>query len=107
VSDRFEHRTAIALEYDEPNDEPVAPPAGRGEPVAALVATSLSQDVGAIGGDRSRTTVERSGATVTIDIAAADLTALRAAVNTWLSLASVAERVAGQAAAWAGDRHAA
>jgi KEOPS complex subunit Pcc1 len=108
VSDRFEHRTTIDLDYGESPDEA---PASDGPPfsdaTARLVATSLSQDMGGIGGDRSRTAVDRSGAVVTVDIAAADLTALRAAVNTWLSLASVAERVAGHASQWAADRTAA
>jgi KEOPS complex subunit Pcc1 len=41
--------------------------------------------------------VERDGATVRVAVGAADRVALRAALNTWLSLASVAERVAGAA----------
>jgi KEOPS complex subunit Pcc1 len=108
VTDRFDHRATIDLDYGESPDEPSASDgAPSSEATARLVATSLSQDVGRIGGDRSRTAVERSGAVVTLEIAATDLTALRAAVNTWLSLASVAERVAGHASKWAADRTAA
>lgn len=45
--------------------------------------------------DRSRTTVERSGATVVVRVRAADLVALRAACATWTRLVAVAERTAG------------
>jgi KEOPS complex subunit Pcc1 len=75
------HRTRFALEYDD-------------ERVAETVAVSLANEVGEIDDDRSRTSLSRDGRTVRIDIGATDLVALRAASNTWLSLAAVAERTA-------------
>lgn len=66
-----------------------------------MVEASVGQEVGEIDDERSRTTVAREGPTVTVEVEAADLVALRAAGNTWLSLAAVAER-AGDAAP-AGD----
>ena len=78
------HRSRLALTYDD-------------ERLARIVATSLENEVGEIDDERSRTSLSRDGATVTIEIEAADLVALRAAGNTWLSLASVAEETAGVA----------
>lgn len=75
------HRTSLTLEYD-------------AVPVARTVERSLRQEVGEIDDDRSTTRLDRAGPTLEVTIDAADLVALRAAVNTWLSLASVAERVA-------------
>ena len=71
------HRTTLLLEYD-------------AEPTARRIERSLAQEVGEIDDDRSATTLSRAGEEVEIE--AADLVALRAAANTWLSLASVAER---------------
>lgn len=59
---------------------------------AATVARSVRQEVGGLESDRSRTSVSRDGAELTVSITARDLTALRAALNTWQSLVSVAER---------------
>ena len=73
------HRTTLLLEYD-------------AEPTARRIERSLAQEVGEIDDDRSATTLSRAGEEVEIEIEAADLVALRAAANTWLSLASVAER---------------
>lgn len=75
------HRTRFSVEYDD-------------ERRARIVATSLDQEVGEIDDDRSRTSLARDGRTVEVVVAAADLVALRAATNTWLSLLSVAERTA-------------
>ena len=58
---------------------------------AAIVERSIRQEVGEIDDSRSRVTLERTGRTVRVDVAAADLIALRAATNTWLSLVDVAE----------------
>lgn len=44
--------------------------------------------------DRSATTVEQSGRTLRIEITADDVVALRAGLNTWMRLVSVAERTA-------------
>lgn len=62
---------------------------------ARTVARSVAVEAGDIEGDRSRATVDRAGATVTVTVAAADLVALRAGLNTWLSLVAVAESCAG------------
>lgn len=61
---------------------------------ANTVESSLRQEIGEIDDGRSRTTIERTGSTLSIRILAADLVALRAASNTWLSLLSVAEETA-------------
>jgi KEOPS complex subunit Pcc1 len=61
---------------------------------ARIVAESVRQEVDEIDGDRTRASVERAGRTVTVAVAARDLVALRAGVNTWTTLVSVAERLA-------------
>ena len=61
---------------------------------ATLVAESVAREIGEIDDDRSRTTIERDGATVRVDVVAADVIALRAALNTWFTLVDVAERTA-------------
>lgn len=60
---------------------------------AELVERSVRREVGEIQGDRTSATLARDGTTVEIRIEADDLVALRAGLNTWLSLVSVAERV--------------
>ena len=65
--------------------------------LARVVERSLAQEVGEIDDGRSATTVSRDGPLVSIRVEAADLVALRAAANTWLSLTTVAERVADKA----------
>jgi KEOPS complex subunit Pcc1 len=62
---------------------------------ATLVAESLRPEIGDIEGDRTRATLEREGAEVELLIEADDFVALRAGINTWLSLAGVAERAGG------------
>ncbi|WP_222919545.1 KEOPS complex subunit Pcc1 [Natrinema sp. SYSU A 869] len=61
---------------------------------AELVAASVTREIGEIDDERSQTTLERDGSRVCIDIAAEDVIALRAALNTWFSLVDVAERTA-------------
>lgn len=78
------HNLDFAFEYE-------------GREVARTVARSISQEVGEIDDERSSATVTRDGRVVSIHIDAADLVALRAAANTWLSLTVVAERVANKA----------
>lgn len=65
------------------------------EPTARVVERSVRQEVGEIDGERTRATVTREDATVTVTVTASDLVALRAGVNTWTTLVSVAERCAG------------
>jgi len=64
------------------------------EQLASVVASAVRPEVGDIEGDRSRATLHRTGDTVIVTVRAKDLTALRAGINTWGSLVSVAERVA-------------
>jgi len=65
------------------------------ETAAQVVERSLQPEIGAIDDERSRASLECEGKTVTIQLAASDLAALRAGVNTWCSLVSVAERASG------------
>ena len=62
---------------------------------AAIVARSVRQEVGEISGDRTRATLSRDGSLLEVTVLADDLVALRAGLNTWLTLVSVAERAAG------------
>jgi KEOPS complex subunit Pcc1 len=78
------HRTVLTVEYDDTER-------------ARRVEHSVRPEVGAIDGDRTTATLDREGAVLTVTVAASDLVALRAGVNTWLTLVSVAE-AAGAAA---------
>ncbi|MEF8827209.1 MAG: KEOPS complex subunit Pcc1 [Halapricum sp.] len=62
---------------------------------AGCVKRSVELEAGDIEGDRTRATVEQEGATLTVTVEAADLVALRAGINTWLSLVDVAEQCSG------------
>jgi KEOPS complex subunit Pcc1 len=73
------HETVLTLAYDT-------------EPDARTVERALGPEVGDVPDDRARASVAREGSTLTIRVAAADLVALRAGANTWLSLVAVAER---------------
>jgi len=64
---------------------------------AEAIERAVAPEVGEIEGDRSRASVSRAGATLSVTIEATDLVALRAGMNTWCSLVSVAERVAESA----------
>ncbi|MDJ1430592.1 KEOPS complex subunit Pcc1 [Halostagnicola sp. A-GB9-2] len=61
---------------------------------ARIVAESVSREIGEIDDERSRTTISRSDQTVFVEIEAADVIALRAALNTWFSLIDIAEEIA-------------
>ena len=61
---------------------------------ARLLARSVAQEIDEIEGDRTRATVEVRDRSVVVEVAADDLVALRAGVNTWTTLVEVAERVA-------------
>ncbi|QIB73293.1 KEOPS complex Pcc1-like subunit [Halogeometricum borinquense] len=65
---------------------------------ARTVAESIRIEEGEIADDRSTVTVERDDQTVRVRVAAADLVALRAGVNTWTRFVAVAERIADRAA---------
>ncbi|QLH77417.1 rpo operon protein [Halosimplex rubrum] len=66
---------------------------------ARRVERAVAVEVGDIEGDRTTATLDRDGATLTVTVTAADLVALRAGCNTWLSLVSVAEDCGAAAAA--------
>ena len=78
----FRHDLTLTASYDDVR-------------TARTVERSLRQEIGEIDDDRSRTALGREGSVLTITVGAADLVALRAAGNTWLSLVSVTEEVAG------------
>jgi KEOPS complex subunit Pcc1 len=79
-----DHSTELVFEYGSPA-------------VARTVERSVAVEAGDIEGDRSEAAVRREDATVTVTVDAADLTALRAGNNTWLTLVEVAEHVADAA----------
>ena len=64
------------------------------ERTATIVAESVRPEVGDIEGNRTRATLRQDGNTVKVTVRAQDLAALRAGINTWGSLVSVAERIA-------------
>jgi KEOPS complex subunit Pcc1 len=80
----FAHDTVLELSYDD-------------ESLARIVERSVAREVGETDDERSRTTVARDEAVVSFAVEARDLTALRAATNTWLRLATVAERAVATA----------
>ncbi|MFD1511824.1 KEOPS complex subunit Pcc1 [Halomarina rubra] len=59
---------------------------------AEIVERSVRQEVDDIEGDRTSATVSRAGTVLTVDVAAEDLVALRAGLNTWCTLVEVSER---------------
>ena len=61
---------------------------------AALIAESVAREIGEIDDARSRTTIVHEETLVRIEIEAADVIALRAALNTWFTLVDIAERSA-------------
>ncbi|QLC33733.1 rpo operon protein [Halarchaeum sp. CBA1220] len=72
------HRTSLVFSYDTPR-------------VAAAVYSAVRVEASDIEGDRTDAAVERDGDTVRVTVEGADLTALRAGVNTWTTLVGVAE----------------
>ena len=74
------HETVLSIRY----------PAERR---ARLVRDALAPEIGEIDDDRSAATVSRDGETVRVRVAATDLVALRAGINSWSRLIGVAERV--------------
>jgi KEOPS complex subunit Pcc1 len=86
--DRDDAPHGVALTFSYPDAES-----------ARLVERSVRREVDDIEGDRTRATLSRSGATLTVDVAADDLVALRAGLNTWCTLVEVAERSAAAAGA--------
>jgi KEOPS complex subunit Pcc1 len=62
---------------------------------ARSVERSLRPEVDDIDGDRTVVRLDREGSSLDVSVEATDLVALRAGLNTWLSLASVAESAGG------------
>ncbi len=62
---------------------------------ARRVERALCPEVGDIDGDRTSVALAREGDSLTVTVRAADLTALRAGLNTWFGLVDVAERAGG------------
>ena len=77
------HRTTITFSYDSVR-------------TATIVERSVDPEIGDIDGERSSVAMDRDGSTVTVEVDASDLIALRAGQNTWLSLIEVAERASNQ-----------
>lgn len=73
------HRTTLELFYESAT-------------TACRVKRALDPEVGDIADDRSETSVSQSGEMLELTVKATDLTALRAGLNTWLSLVRVAEQ---------------
>ena len=75
----MEHEFSVSVTYPSPGD-------------ARRVERAVAPEVGEIDDDRSETRLRRSEETLTLVVAATDLVALRAGLNSWLSLLDVAER---------------
>ena len=72
------HTTILTAEFDDPEQ-------------ARRIERSLRPEIGAIDGDRTMATLSRDDEVIEISIRATDLVALRAGINTWLTLLGVAE----------------
>ena len=66
---------------------------------ARRVERAIQPEAGDIAGERTEVDLSREDETVEVRVTAADLTALRAGLNTWFSLVTVAERAGGVAEA--------
>lgn len=62
---------------------------------ARRVERAIAPEAGDIAGDRTTVSLARDDATLELIVEADDLTALRAGLNTWFSLVTVAERAGG------------
>ena len=76
------HEATLVFEYPDPES-------------ARLVERAVEGELGEIDGDRTRATLAREGANVTVAVFADDLVALRAGLNTWTTLVEVAESAGG------------
>ena len=73
------HRTHLTAEYDSVDR-------------ARAIERSVRPEIDDIEGDRTTARLSRDGQRVELTVEAADLVALRAGINTWLTLRGVAER---------------
>jgi KEOPS complex subunit Pcc1 len=78
VTEAFAHETVLSITYATPER-------------TRRVERALSPEVDDLADNRSRTALSRETTRLDLTILARDLVALRAALNTWLSLLSVAE----------------
>jgi KEOPS complex subunit Pcc1 len=62
---------------------------------ARAIAAAIAPEVGAVDNARSETRLDRTGARLVLQIDAEDLTALRAAMNSWCRLLATATAVQG------------
>ena len=79
-----QHVHSVALSFDYPTADD-----------ARLVERAVRVEVDQLDADRSTAGVSRTDTRVAVDVAADDLVALRAGLNSWLRYVSVAEQVAG------------
>jgi KEOPS complex subunit Pcc1 len=79
------HETVLSFEYDSAE-------------AARRVERALAPEVTDIADERSHTRLARDGNSLDVRIEAHDIVALRAGLNTWLSLVGVAERVGAASA---------
>jgi KEOPS complex subunit Pcc1 len=79
------HETVLSFEYDSPE-------------AARRVERAIAPEVADIADDRSNTQLSRDGNCLDVRIEARDIVALRAGLNTWLSLVDVAEQVGATSA---------
>ncbi|SDJ31228.1 KEOPS complex subunit Pcc1 [Halovenus aranensis] len=77
TSDRF-HDTVLTVDYASPT-------------AARRVARAIEPEIGDIDDDRSSVSLRRESNTVELHVTASDVVALRASLNTWLSLVQTAE----------------
>ena len=61
---------------------------------ASQIAQNIQVEVGELTADRSTVAVDQTDCVVRVEIEAADLVALRAAINSWLRYIQTAEQVA-------------
>ena len=73
------HDAALAFDYDDPQR-------------ASRIERAVRPEIGDIADDRSSASLARADATVELAIEATDLVALRAGLNTWCTLVTVAEQ---------------
>ena len=74
----MDHEAVLSFAYDSPE-------------ATRQVAAAIEPELGAIDDERSRVRGTREGAELELTVEARDPVALRAALNTWCSLVSVAE----------------
>jgi KEOPS complex subunit Pcc1 len=84
VSSDAPHETVLTVEYTSIEH-------------ARRVARAIDPEIGDIDDDRSQVSLSQDGDTIDVRVVASDIVALRASLNTWLSLIGVAEGAGGVA----------